>query len=210
MKSLIFILLILILSLTNCCPVTRMGPPGPKGATGDVGALGPQGVPGSPGKDGSSCTTTTVPINNVAPNGGALISCGDGSSSLVLNGATGAQGAQGMQGIQGVAGQNGTNGTNGVDGINGTNGSNGVNGTNGTNGQDGTPGTIISPIQFCDGQTTYPSSFPEVGFCINHKIYAVYSANGGFLTEVAPGNWSSNGIGVSCNFTVSDDCVISR
>lgn len=133
---------------------------------GPAGSMGPQGVAGT---NGQSCTVTTVPVNNVAPNGGSLIQCPDGSSSLVLNG---------------------TNGTNGTNGVN---------------------GTVITPIQFCGGVTgNYPSTFPEVGFCINNSLYAVYSANGGFLTEVLPGTWSSDGINASCTFTVQPNCVVSN
>ena len=132
---------------------------------------GPQGLPGT---NGSSCTVTSVPVNNAAPNGGALLSCTDGTEQLILNG------------------------------VNGTNGTNGINGTNGTN------GTVITPIQFCKNPvTTYPSTFAEVGFCINGEIYAVYSANSGFLSPIPDGNYESDGINASCNFTVTG-CVISN
>ena len=106
---------------------------------------------------------------------------------------------------------NGSNGSNGVNGQNGQNGTNGVNGVNGTNGQDGTNGSIVTPIQFCPNVVpTYPSAFPEVGFCIDNTLYAVYSANGGFLSEITPGNYSSDGINASCNFTVSANCQITN
>lgn len=135
------------------------------GRTGATGPVGPQGVEGAPGEN---CSVATVPANDVAPNGGSLITCPDGSQSLVLNGATGATGA------------------------------------------NGTPGTVITAIQFCGGVTgSYPSTFPEVGFCINNNIYAVYSANGGFLTEVLPGTWSSDGINASCTFTVGPNCAVN-
>jgi hypothetical protein len=71
------------------------------------------------------------------------------------------------------------------------------------------PGTIVQPIQFCSGTPIYPSTFPEVGFCINNQLWAVYSANGGFLTLIPPGQYSSTGINSSCTFTVGPDCVIS-
>lgn len=74
---------------------------------------------------------------------------------------------------------------------------------------NGTNGTVITAIQFCPGSTIYPSTFPEIGFCINNNIYAVYSANGGFLTEVVPGNYSSDGINASCSFTVNPNCQIT-
>ena len=140
------------------------------GANGNVGPSGPQGSPGqsitgTSGSNGSSCSTSTVSANDAAPNGGALISCTDGSSSLLLNG---------------------------------------------TNGSDGTAGTLVTAIQFCGSVTgSYPSTFPEIGFCINNNIYAVFSTNGGFLTEVLPGTWSSDGINASCTFTVSAGCVVN-
>lgn len=148
------------------------------------GPIGPQGPKGDPG---TSCSVAVVQPNDAAPNGGSLISCADNTSSLILNGAPG------------------SNGTNGINGTNGTNGSNGTNGINGTN---GTNGTVVAPIQFCPGTGSYPSTFPEVGFCINNNIYAVYSANGGFLTEILPGTWSSNAIGSSCSFTVLPNCQV--
>ena len=152
------------------------------GANGTNGIDGQPGPQGNPGVDGS-CTVSSVAVNSVAPNGGSLIQCSDGTSSLVLNG---------------------TNGSNGVNGTNGTNGTNGINGTNGTN------GTVISSIQFCPGTPSYPSVFPEVGFLINGTIYAVYSANDGFLTALTPGTYSSNAIGNSCTFTVNANGTISH
>lgn len=130
------------------------------GKTGPTGPAGPQGLTGA---SGTSCSTSSVQPSSVAANGGVLISCPDGSQSLVLNG------------------------------------------SNGTN------GTVVTPVQFCAGVVnSYPSTFPEVGFCINNNIYAVYSANGGFLTEISPGLWQSNAIGSACNFTVGPNCSITN
>lgn len=123
------------------------------------------GSPGAPGSNGASCSVATVSPNTVAPSGGALIACTDGTSSLVLNG---------------------------------------------TNGSNGTNGTVVQSIQFCPGTTVYPSNFQELGFCIGNKIYAVYSANNGFLTEIVPGAYQSNAIGNSCNFTVAVNCQVSN
>lgn len=104
------------------------------------------------------------------------------------------------QGRPGAAGVNGTNGTNGTDGQDGADGTNGANGSN---------GTIITVVQFCPGHgTQYPSSFPEVGLCIDNKLYAVYSANDGFLTEVKPGYYYSRAVGSSCNFEVLLNCEV--
>lgn len=79
----------------------------------------------------------------------------------------------------------------------------------GHDGTNGAPGTTISSVQFCPGSiATYPTTFPEIGFCIEGNLYAVYSANDGFLTEIPPGQYLSNAIGSSCNFTVLSNCVI--
>lgn len=69
-------------------------------------------------------------------------------------------------------------------------------------------GTVITTVQFCPGTTSYPGEFNEIGFCINNNLYAVYSANNGFLTYIPPGNYSSNAIGSSCSFTVATNCDI--
>jgi hypothetical protein len=69
-------------------------------------------------------------------------------------------------------------------------------------------GTVITIVQFCPGDTNYPSEFDEIGFCINNNIYAVYSVNDGFLSLVPPGVYSSNGIDASCTFTITANCGI--
>jgi hypothetical protein len=58
------------------------GPQGEQGEKGDTGAVGAQGESGLPGQDGSSCTTFNV-------SGGAVISCTDGSYSIVSDGKDG-------------------------------------------------------------------------------------------------------------------------
>lgn len=83
------------------------------------------------------------------------------------------------------------------------------NGQNGPQGLKGDPGTSITIVQFCPNvQTSYPTTFAEIGFCINNEIWAVYSKNDGFLTLVPPGNYYSNAINSSCNFTVLPNCKI--
>jgi hypothetical protein len=63
------------------------------GATGAQGSTGPQGPAGT------SCSVQSVaPDPSVAPNGGALITCG-ATSTLLLNGAPGAPGPQGDAGV---------------------------------------------------------------------------------------------------------------
>lgn len=126
----------------------------------------------------------------------------------------------------------GTNGTNGHDGIGCTetpvladsnapnggtlimcsNGSNLIlNGVNGTNGQNGTSFAFAS-IQLCSGTPSYSAgNFPEVGFCVNDVLYGVYSANGGYMTVIQQGTWSSNPVGTAqCTFTVGPDCKVTH
>lgn len=81
-------------------------------------------------------------------------------------------------------------------------------GPQGPAGKDGAPGTQITVVQLCPGITTYPSTFVEVAFCVNDKLYAVYSANGGFETEIVPGYYDSKGIGSSCSFYVETHCLV--
>lgn len=90
------------------------------------------------------------------------------------------------------------NGTSGTDGVNGTNGSNGLNGSS------------VTVVQFCQGTTTYPTAFLEVGLVIAGKMYGVYSINNGFLTYLPPGAYSSNAVGSSCNFTINADNTVSH
>jgi len=79
----------------------------------------------------------------------------------------------------------------------------------GPQGLSGKDGTQINIVQFCPNVSShYPLIFPEIGFCINNKIYAVYSANDGFMAEIVPGYYWSNAIGSICNFTVKDNCEI--
>jgi hypothetical protein len=135
---------------------------------GKQGAPGSQGVQGIPG---SNCTVTLLAVGSPgASNGGSLIQCPDGSSSLVLNG------------------------------------------NNGENGQAGTPGTVVTPIQFCTGYTTtYPSSFPEFGVCINNLIYAVYwDGSNAWLAQIVPGYYASTSTNAACDFTVAENCTITH
>jgi len=84
-------------------------------------------------------------------------------------------------------------------------------GPQGIPGQPGAPGTTITPVQFCPNTSpSYPSTFPESAFCIDGSLYAVYSANDGFLTLIPPGTYVSNAVGSSCTFTVLPNCGISN
>lgn len=83
----------------------------------------------------------------------------------------------------------------------------GETGAQGVPGQNATP---VTEVQFCPGVTTYPNEFNEVGLCISGNIYAVYSSNGGFLVEIPPGEYSSDGINASCDFTVGLNCEVTN
>ena len=152
--------------------------------------------------DPGSCSVKQVAPSDQNPMGGSIITCPDGSSVLVSNGANGTNGVNGTNGIDGKDGKDGTNGTNGVDGQPGANGHDGANGLDGTQ---------IQMVQFCQHSTgSYPSTFPEYGFCINSELWAVYSTNGGFLTKILPGDYTSNGVNSSCNFRVGSSCSVTQ
>lgn len=76
----------------------------------------------------------------------------------------------------------------------------GAPGIPGINGRDG---TVINLVKLCPDMSAYPNTFPEYAMCIDNKLYGVYSANGGFLTYLPDGQYSSNGINSSCTFTIS-------
>jgi len=91
------------------------------------------------------------------------------------------------------------------------NGAIGATGATGAAGQNGTNATPITFVQFCSGFTpSYPNTFPEYGLCVNNVMYGVYSANGGFLAELPPGEYSSDGINASCTFTIGQNCQVSQ
>ncbi len=75
-------------------------------------------------------------------------------------------------------------------------------------GPSGADGTVVTIVPLCPGVSNY-GAFVEVGMCINGKLYGVYSANGGFLTLLADGAYSSNAIGSACNLTVNG-CTVSH
>lgn len=83
------------------------------------------------------------------------------------------------------------------------------NGLIGPVGPAGSPGTLLTPVQFCPNVTpNYPSTFPEYGFCIEGKLYGVYSTNGGFLALLPDGTYNSNAVGSSCTFTITG-CTVN-
>lgn len=78
------------------------------------------------------------------------------------------------------------------------------------NGSNGLPGSAITPVQLCPGVVSYPSTFIEYGWCMNNKLWGVYSANDGFLTYFPPGSYQSNAIGSRCNLTIGSNCQVSN
>jgi hypothetical protein len=173
----------------------------------------------SNGLDAGSCTASSVPPSLVAPYGGSLITCPNSTTSLVQNGTTGLQGVPGVNGSScsvtavssPVAAPNGGSLLSCTDGTSALvlNGAKGATGNTGSQGTPGVAGTLVKPIQFCPGTSSYSSKFVEYGFLIDDKIYAVYSLNDGFLTWIPPGAYYSNGINSSCNFTVNTNGTIT-
>ncbi len=82
----------------------------------------------------------------------------------------------------------------------------GADGQNGSDGVDATPTTII---RLCPGFTQYNSTFVEVALCIQNRLYGVYSANGGFMTEIVPGTYLSEGINNTCTLVVGSNCQVT-
>lgn len=121
----------------------------------------------------------------------------DGQSIVGAKGDTGAPG-------QSIVGPKGDTGDKGDDGVAGNDGAKGDTGETGPKGEDGEIATVV---QLCPGTSNY-GVFVETALCINNKLYGVYSIHGGFLTYLAPGNYSSNGVGSACNFSVLPDCIV--
>jgi hypothetical protein len=95
-------------------------------------------------------------------------------------------------------------------GATGPQGATGVVGPIGPPGPSGVNGTVGQPIELCGAcEASYPQTFPEYGLCINNNLYGVYSQNGGFLSILPPGAYSSDGINCSCAFTIGADCAVT-
>jgi hypothetical protein len=107
---------------------------------------------------------------------------GDPGETVI--GPVGSQGPQGIPGLPGLVGPQGPAGLNGTD-------------------------ASIGIVPLCPGVSNY-GTFVEIALNINDDLYAVYSANGGFMTYLAPGAYLSNGIGSACNFTVNTDGTVSH
>lgn len=76
-------------------------------------ADGEDGSNGESGQDGESCTVEQA-------EGGAVITCSDGTTAFVSNGVDGSHGENGVDGHDGADGQDGAAGEDGADGVDGT------------------------------------------------------------------------------------------
>jgi hypothetical protein len=102
----------------------------------------------------------------------------------------------------------GPRGDAGTAGAVGATGAQGQQGDQGPVGPAGADGTAVTLVKLCPQTPSY-GTFVEFGMCINGSLYGVYSANGGFLALLPNGNYTSNGIGSSCNLTVTG-CTVSH
>lgn len=92
----------------------------------------------------------------------------------------------------------------------GSQGAPGATGSDGARGPAGAPGSDAASarvVPLCPGTSNY-GTFVEVALCLDDQLYAIYSQNGGFMTLLAPGNYTSNAIGSACNLTVQAHCVV--
>lgn len=153
---------------------------------------GPAGPRGATGPMGASCTVTKS-------RGESIISCPDGTSSAVEDSQCDTTQIAPFPALPYGGALIECGNTLSII----------TNGSTGQTGAAGSPGTTITPIQFCPGFVqSYPNVFAESGICINNTMYGVYSANSGFLAELPPGRYSSNGINSSCSFTIYSNCIV--
>lgn len=161
-----------------------VGPTGPQGPKGDTGE---QGIQGEKGDKGDSCTVLQA-VN------GAVISCQDGTSVLVLNGVNGQDGRDG---------QDGANGRDGVDGAQGPAGPQGPQGPAGTS----SPYAITSIIDPCGDM---PGQFDEILLRLADNTLIAYFEDGNrrFLGSLGPGSYITTDR-QQCRFTVNSDMSIT-
>ena len=102
-------------------------------------------------------------------------------------------------------------GLRGTPGLTGDAGATGAGGEAGAVGATGSGGMQVTAVQLCPPSfvPTYPNVFPEYALCVSRQLYGVYSANGGFLALLPPGQYSSNGVNASCTFTIGLDCSVT-
>lgn len=73
------------------------GADGERGEPGETGATGAAGEQGAPGEDGASCSVRDT-------DSGAVITCDDGTTATINDGAAGTAGEDGADGLQGLPG----------------------------------------------------------------------------------------------------------
>jgi hypothetical protein len=155
-------------------PQGEIGPPGP---TGPPGADGQDGAPGADGADGTSCTVT----DNL--DGSRTISCTDGTSATVSDGAPGADGADGLPGVDGTSCTVNDNG-DGSKTISCTDGTS-VIVSDGVQGPQGPPGTdTLGGLSCANGQVAKWNSATLNWECANDDSVA---GGGGTVTQVDTG-----------------------
>lgn len=171
----------------------------------------------------SSCghqqATTTVasPLSCkvTAIDGGSQITCPDGSTQIVYNGADGHTGLTGAVGPSGQAAKPCTV-TDEVGGalVSCPDGSSQMitDGSNGIQGQPGSPGTIVTSVQFCASYAaSYPNAFPETAICLNENLYAVYwDSRNAWFALIPPGYYSSTSTSAPCRFIVTANCQVTQ
>lgn len=69
----------------------------------------------------------------------------------------------------------------------------------------------VYAVQFCPGYTvTYPSMFPEYGFCIEGELYATYwDGKNAFSTKLVAGAYMSTSTSAPCNFQYIGNCKVA-
>lgn len=69
----------------------------------------------------------------------------------------------------------------------------------------------LNMVQFCSNyNTTYPTSFPEFGICLNNLLYGVYwDGHNAWLAEIVPGYYLSTSTSAPCNFHVLTNCGVT-
>jgi len=136
----------------------------------------------------SGCAEQLVPASCtvVADATGSKITCPNGTTAYVPNGAQGATGEQGPQGSPGATGQDGSQGL------------------------PGTPGSVVTAIQFCPASAN-SGGLPEVGFCIDGKAYSAWNVTESYqyLVYLPDGGYSSGAPGYSCSFSIAG-CVVTN
>lgn len=159
------------------------------------GSTGATGLTGNAGQNGVGIVVETL----TAPSG----QCADGGSVILVAQDTLGTGLYNTSDVQETS-------VLVCDGLNGATGAQGQQGDAGSNGTNGTNATPITTVQFCPNVTSYSSTFSEVGFCLGGQVYGVYSQNDGFMSLLPPGEYTSDGINSSCNFTIGANCKVTH